>query len=161
MMSAFRTSRSVWKVVAAILTLLLLMVSISPAAEKIDVCGQATAEQLAILSRKPLYATAQENGCFWSRTPGAMAYLHISLQEQSKPLREYFNKDLSATTRLEAVTDLGDEGLMSVVEGSLGVIVIRKGKRVLVSAATFLDIESGSAKQRVLWDIYRHILDQI
>lgn len=161
MMPVYCTGRSAWKVIPAALFLLLLTVSISSAAEKLDVCSQATAEQLAILSHKPLSATAQENGCFWSLTPGAMAYLHISVQEQSKPLREYFNKDLSATTRLEAINDLGDEGLMSVVEGSLGVIVIRKGKRVLVSAATFLDIEPGSAKQRALWDIYRRILDRI
>jgi hypothetical protein len=41
------------------------------------------------------------------------------------------------------------------------VIVIRKGDRVVQSSATFLDIEPGSAKQRVLWDIYRGILDRI
>jgi hypothetical protein len=60
-----------------------------------------------------------------------------------------------------AIIDLGDEGLMSVVEGSLGVIVIRKGKQVVVSAATFLDIESGSDKQRALWDIYRRLMNQL
>lgn len=88
-----------------------------------------------------------------------MAYLHIGLHESSIPLRDYFNKELSSTTTLESITDLGDEGLMSVAEGSLGVIVIRKGNRVLQSAATFLDIEPGSDKQRVLWEIYRTLLD--
>ena len=59
------------------------------------------------------------------------------------------------------ISDLGDGGLMSVGEGELGVVVIRKGDRVLLSAVTFLDIKPGSKKQAVLWDIYRHILQQM
>ena len=108
--------------------------------------------------RKPLYPTPQENGCYWSREPGAMAYLHIGVHDRSQPLRQYFNAQLSATTTLEPILDLGDEGLMSVVEGEIGVVVIRKGDRVLQSAATFLDIKPGSDQQRALWAIYRDVL---
>lgn len=161
MSSADRLRR--WPVLV-LLAALIGILATSPrsrAAEKLDVCAQATEKELAILSHKPLFPTPQERGCFWSRTPGAMAYLHISVQEHSKPLRDYFNKELAATTQLVAITDLGDEGLMSVVEGSLGVIVIRKGKQVVVSAVTFLDIEPGSDKQRALWDIYRRLVNQL
>jgi hypothetical protein len=45
-----------------------------------------------------------------------------------------------------------------VVEGEVGVVVIRKGDRVLQSAATFLDIKPGSDQQQALWAIYRNIL---
>jgi hypothetical protein len=155
----FRMVRTIAPAALVYLLWVVLAPSWIVAGEKLDVCGQVTGQQLAALSRKPLYPTPEENGCFWSQTPGGMAYLHIGLQESSIPLRDYFNKELSSATTLESITDLGDEGLMSVAEGSLGVIVIRKGNRVLQSAATFLDIEPGSDKQRVLWEIYRTLLD--
>lgn len=161
MIRLFRKAGGAGPAAIACLAWAVLMPSVLSAGEKIDVCGQVTAQQLAALSRKPLYPTAQENGCFWSQTPRAMAYLHIAVHESSKPLREYFNKELSSTTKLEPITDLGDEGLMSVVEGSLGVIIIRKGGKVLQSAVTFLDIDPGSAKHRVLWETYRGILSRL
>jgi hypothetical protein len=49
---------------------------------------------------------------------------------------------------------------MTVVDGELGVIVARKGNRVLQSAATFLDIKPGSEGQKILWRIYGRALDQ-
>ncbi len=90
-----------------------------------------------------------------------MAYLDIQYHKYSKDLREYFNEQLSDNVALEKIADLGDGGLMTVVDGSLGVIVIRKGDLVLQSAATFLDIELGSDQQKVLWDIYREILKRL
>lgn len=161
MSNAGRSRR--WPVLALLVALIGVLATSprSHATATLDVCSLATDKELALLSHKPLFPTPQERGCFWSRSPGAMAYLHISVQEHSKPLRNYFNKDLAATTQLVAITDLGDEGLMSVVEGSLGVIVIRKGKQVVVSAATFLDIEQGSATQQALWDIYRRLVAQL
>lgn len=141
------------------LGLALLLAAVPCRADKaIDVCGQVSAEQLAALYRKPLYPTTQENGCFWSLKPGAMAYLHIGVHERQRALRDYFNKELSPQVQLVPITDLGDEGLMTVTEGSLGVIVIRKGSRVLQSAATFLDIEPNSKQHKVLWEIYRQVL---
>lgn len=128
------------------------------AGEDIDVCGLVNAQQLAGLYRKPLHPTAQGNGCFWSLQPGAMAYLHIGVHDRTRQLREYFNKELSPSVKLEAIADLGDEGLMTVSEGSLGVVVIRKGNRVLQSAVTFLDIEPGSKQQQLLWEVYRSVL---
>ena len=146
--------------VVVLFALLLLAGPVRPgfAAEAVDICGLVSSEQLAAVYRKPLYPTPQENGCYWSREPGAMAYLHIGVHDRSQPLRQYFNAQLSATTTLEPILDLGDEGMMSVVEGEIGVVVIRKGDRVLQSAATFLDIKPGSDQQRALWAIYRDVL---
>jgi len=50
---------------------------------------------------------------------------------------------------------------VNVSEGTLGVVVIRKGKLVLQSAVTFLDIKPGSKKQAILWGIYRRIVQQL
>ena len=146
--------------VVVLFALLLLAGPVRPggAAEALDICGLVSSEQLAALHRKPLYPKSQENGCYWSREPGTMAYLHIGVHDRSQPLRQYFNPQLSATTTLEPILDLGDEGLMSVVEGEIGVVVIRKGDRVLQSAATFLDIKPGSDQQQALWTIYRDVL---
>jgi len=127
----------------------------------LDICHQVTAEQLAALYRKTLYPTAETNGCFWSEKPGGMADLDIRIRDAGQPLRSYFNKNLSSSVKLVKITNLGDEGLMSVSEGTLGVVVIRKGKKVLQSAATFLDVAPGSKKQTALWDIYRRILKQL
>ena len=146
--------------VVVLFALLLLAGPVRPggAAEALDICSLVSSEQLAAVYRKPLYPTPQENGCYWSREPGTMAYLHIGVHDRSQPLRQYFNPQLSATTTLEPILDLGDEGLMSVVEGEIGVVVIRKGDRVLQSAATFLDIKPGSDQQQALWTIYRDVL---
>ena len=153
-----RANRSVTVVVLAALLLIAGLARPGFAAEALDICSLVSSEQLAALHRKPLYPKSQENGCYWSREPGTMAYLHIGVHDRSQPLRQYFNAQLSATTTLEPILDLGDEGLMSVVEGEIGVVVIRKGDRVLQSAATFLDIKPGSDQQQALWTIYRDVL---
>ena len=153
-----RANRSVTVVVLAALLLIAGLARPGFAAEALDICSLVSSEQLAALHRKPLYPKSLENGCYWSREPGTMAYLHIGVHDRSQPLRQYFNPQLSATTTLEPILDLGDEGLMSVVEGEIGVVVIRKGDRVLQSAATFLDIKPGSDQQQALWTIYRDVL---
>ena len=153
-----RANRPAAVVVLAALLLIAGLARPGFAAEALDICSLVSSEQLAAVYRKPLYPTPQENGCYWSREPGAMAYLHIGVHDRSQPLRQYFNPRLSATTTLEPILDLGDEGLMSVVEGEIGVVVIRKGDRVLQSAATFLDIKPGSDQQQALWTIYRDVL---
>ncbi len=128
---------------------------------EIDVCKQVSAAQLKKLYRKQLYPTASTNECFWSEKPGGMADMDIQVHDANGPLRDYFAQPMPSQAKLVKITDLGDEGLMSVGEGTLGVVVIRKGKRVLQSAVTFLDIEPGSDKQAVLWDIYRDIVKQM
>jgi len=127
----------------------------------LDICAQITAEQLTSLYRKPLVPTAQDNGCFWSLEPGTMAYLHIGVHDRFQELRRYFNEELPSHVLLVEIRDIGDEGLMSISEGTLGVVVIRKGNRVLQSSVTFLDIEPNSTRQQVLWDVYRHIVEQM
>lgn len=127
---------------------------------QIDVCKQVSAEQLKKLYRKQLYPTAHDNECNWSEKPGGMAELSIQVRDVQGSLRDYFADPLPSDVKLVKITDLGDEGMMSVVDGELGVIVIRKGKRVLQSALTF-DTEPGSDKQAVLWDVYRGILKQM
>lgn len=142
----------------------MLLWSITPcaAADKdIDICSLVTQDQLSHIYRKPLFPKEYRHQCLWSKTAGGMAYFDIQYHKYKRPLREYFNKKLSDIVILEKIDDLGDEGLMTIVEGSLGVIVIRKGDWVLQSAVTFLDIEPGTDKQKILWDIYREILKQL
>ena len=127
----------------------------------IDVCKQISAEQLKILHRKQLYPTAYENECFWSERPGGMAEIDIRILDAYQPIRDYFAKPLPTRFKLVKITDLGDGGLMTVGEGMIGVVVIKKGNRILQSSPGFLDIAPGSKKQAVLWDIYRRILNQM
>jgi len=129
--------------------------------ETIDVCGAVTAEQLATLYRKPLLPNASRRGCYWNEKPGGMAYRDIRVSDADKSLREFFNAELSPQTRLETIDDLGAGGLMTVSEGDIGVVVIEKDGRFLQSAVTFLDIEPGSDKQAVLWDVYRALLEKL
>ena len=149
----------------ATMSLGLLLSFSAPAAAKpggdLDMCKQVSAGQLKKLYRKHLYPTAYPNHCFWSERPHGMADLDIKVQDARGPLRAYFVKPLSSRVKLVRISGLGDGGLMSVGEGTLGVVVIRKGKRVLLSAVTFLDIRPGSKRQAVLWNIYRHILEQM
>jgi len=143
------------------LLIVLLPVSSWSADQKVNICAQVSADQLKKLNRKPLYPTATENGCFWSEKPGGMASLDINVHKARRPLRAYYNKTLPSGVKLETISGIGDEGLVNVSEGTLGVVVIKKGKLVLQSAVTFLDIKPGSKKQAVLWDIYKHIVDQL
>ena len=126
--------------------------------KEIKVCSLVSAQEVAQLYRKKLVPNEQSAGCFWSKKPKAMAYLHIGLHKYRRELRSYFNKNLSSTTQLVEIKDLGDGGLMTVVEGQLGVIVVRKGDYVLQSAVIFLDIEPGTEKHKLLWKIYQRIL---
>lgn len=128
---------------------------------EIDICKQISAGQLKKLYRKHLYPTASDNECFWSETPGGMAEIDIRVRDADHRLRDYFAKPLPSGFKLVRITDLGDGGLMTVSEGTIGVVVIRKGKRVLQSSPGFLDIAPGSKKQAVLWDVYRRILKQM
>lgn len=129
--------------------------------KNIDICTEVSAEQLAKLYKKKLYPTQNNRGCYWSEKPGGMAYFDIGIHKYSQDLRDYWNKDLSSLVTLEKITDLGDEGLMGIGEGDLGVIIIRKDMLILKSAVTFLDIEPGSERHKVLWDIYRSILKNL
>ncbi len=129
--------------------------------KEIDVCGIVSQDELSQLYKKPLIAKKDGNGCIWSLKPDGMAYLHIAVQEKSREIREYFNQDLPEHIKLEAIEDLGDEGLMTVVEGSLGVIILAKKNNLIRSSATFLDIEPGSSQQQTLWHVYQRILDKI
>ncbi|MGA8259318.1 MAG: hypothetical protein WB783_03810 [Arenicellales bacterium] len=127
----------------------------------IDICKQVSAAQLKMLHRKRLYPTAYENECLWSEQPGGMALIDIKVRDAELPLRDYFANPLPSRFKLVKITDLGDDGLMTVGEGTLGVVAIRKGKRILLSSPGFLDIAPKSKKQTVLWDIYRDILKQM
>jgi hypothetical protein len=130
-------------------------------AEKtVDYCALASKDELAKLYRKPLYPTATGHGCMWSEKPGGMADLSLDVRDYQSKIRTYFPTALPKNVKLVDIKDLGDSGLMTVVDGELGVIVARKGNRVLQSAATFLDIKPGSEGQKILWRIYGRALDQ-
>ena len=129
--------------------------------KQIKVCEMASREELAQLYRKKLVSNEQRGGCYWSLEPNGMAYLHIGLAKKRREPREYFNKNLSSHVRLEKINDLGDGGLMSVSEGSLGVVIIQKGDYILQSAVTFLEIEPGTNKHKVLWKIYARVLAEL
>ena len=133
----------------------------APQAEKsIDYCALASDADLAKLYRKKLFATAEDNGCMWSETKGGMADLELHVQASQGKLRAYFATDLPSNVKLVDISDLGDSGMMSVTDGTIGVVVIRKGNQDLQSAATFLDIKPGSDAQKVLWQIYGRALGQ-
>lgn len=87
--------------------------------------------------------------------------MDIHAQDVSRPRRDYFHNSLPSRVKLVKITDIGDEGLMSMSESELGVVVIRKHKRVLQSALTFLETKPGSKRQAVLWDVCRDILKQM
>ncbi len=127
----------------------------------LDICGQISADELAVIHRKPLYPEAYENECLWSETPGGMAFLHITVGKIEHPLRDYYVKDLPASVRLEKITGIGDEGLVNISEGTLGVIVIRKGDRLIKSNVVFLDIKPNSKKQEAFYTLLRRIVDQV
>jgi hypothetical protein len=129
-------------------------------AEEIDYCALVSADALAQLHDKPLYAKATGNGCMWSEKPDGMAYLDFNIHEYRREPREYFDAEPPSHVRLVEVTDLGEGGWMTVSDAGLGVVVVRKGDRVLQSAATFLDVKPGSEQHEVLWEIYRQALEQ-
>ena len=126
----------------------------------VNYCALVSKDELAKIYRKPLFSTPTEHGCMWSEKPGGMAALSLDVREYQSKIRTYFPDKLPNNVKLVAIKDLGDSGLMTVVDGDLGVIVARKGTRVLQSAATFLELKPGSAGQKVLWQIYQRALDQ-
>lgn len=132
------------------------------AAEALDICSLVSSEQLAAVYRKPLYPTPQENGCCTGWEPGAMAYLHIGVHDRSQPLRHGIStRSCLPRPRSKPILDLGDEGLMSVVEGDRcgGHPQGRPG--AAKRGRTFLDIKPGSDQQQALWTIYRDVLARI
>lgn len=158
-----KSSISRWGTLVTVVTSLLVgfpATSVGSSGE-LDVCSQVSAEQLKALYHKRLYANAFTNECNWSEDPGGMAYMNIQVRDTTRPLREYFAKPLPSRIKLVKITDLGDEGLMSVGEGTLGIVAVRKGKHELLSAVTFLDIKPNSKRQVVLWDIYRDVLKRM
>ena len=128
---------------------------------EIKVCNMVSAKEVAQLYRKKLVPNEQRAGCFWSKKNNSMAYMHIGMHKYRREIRSYFRQNLSSSTELVEIKDLGDGGLMTVVEGQLGVIVVRKGDYVLQSAVIFLDIEPGTEKQKLLWKIYQRILAEL
>lgn len=90
-----------------------------------------------------------------------MAFLDIRILDKQRPLREHFSEDLPSYVVLQEITDLGDGGLMSITEGSLGIVVIKKGNSILKSAVTFLGVEQGTEKHRSLWSIYNSVLGKL
>jgi hypothetical protein len=159
-----KTATCTWCVSVAMSLSLLVGYSVTAAAGsdgEIDVCKQVTAGQLKQLHRKHLYPKAYDNECFWSEKPGGMAEMDIKVRDADLPLRDYFAKPLPSRFKLVKIKDLGDGGMMTVGEGVIGVVAIRKGKQVLLSSPGFLEIAPGSKKQAVLWKIYKKILKQM
>lgn len=133
----------------------------SKVTEEIKLCDWVTDEQIKKIYRKPLVKSGEGKQCLWSKTAGGMSYFDISIHSKFQDLRKYFAPKIPSYVVLQKIDDLGDEGLMTVTEGSLGVVIIRKGELILQSAPTFLDIEPGSIEQQALWDIYRTVLDKL
>jgi len=157
---------STWKLSALVTMSVSLLIGYTPTSAgksggENDICKQVSAGQLKKLYRKHLYPTASDNECYWSEKPGGMAEMDIKVRDAVLPLRDYFPKPLPSRFKLVKITDLGDKGLMTVGEGVIGVVVIRKGKQVLLSSPGFLEVKPGSKKQAVLWDIYRKILKKM
>jgi hypothetical protein len=57
-----------------------------------------------------------------------MADLSLDVRDYQSKIRTYFPTALPKNVKLVDIKDLGDSGLMTVVDGELGVIVARKGR---------------------------------
>ncbi|MGD9123983.1 MAG: hypothetical protein PVG60_02760 [Desulfarculaceae bacterium] len=129
--------------------------------KSINICKLVSADEIAKLYRKKLVPNQEAKGCYWSKKPNSMAYLHIGVHKYRRELRKYFSEKIPPHVQLKEIKDLGDGGYMTIAEGALGVIVVKKGNHVLQSAVTFLDIKPGSDKHKLLWKIYKRILDKL
>lgn len=126
-----------------------------------DVCELVSPKQLADLYPSKLFPSHQENGCRWSNTPNGMAYFQIGIIESQKNLRHFFDKDIPPNYKLRRINDLGDRGLLTESKEYLSVIVIREGSWVLISTVDLLYIKQGEKRQKMLWAIYRGILQSL
>ncbi|XPS86879.1 uncharacterized protein Dvar_48970 [Desulfosarcina variabilis str. Montpellier] len=125
------------------------------------VCEMVSPEQLAALYPSPLYPSQQKNGCRWSDKPNGRAYFQIGIIENSKNLRQFFEKQLPSGYHLEKIKDIGNRGLYTQSNGYLSVVAIRQGNWVLVSTVDLLYIKMGDGRQNQLWDIFRGILKSL
>jgi hypothetical protein len=128
---------------------------------RFKVCELVSSEQLAALYPSTLYADQKENGCRWSDTPRGTAFFQIGIMESQKNLRHYFEKEIPANYKLKRINDLGDRGLLTESKGYLSVIAIREGSWILISTVDLLYIKQGDERQKMLWDIYRGILQSL
>lgn len=128
---------------------------------KFNICKQVSAKQLAALYKSNLFPSEQENGCQWSVKPGGKAFFQIGVIESQENLRGYFEKKIPENYNLKKINNLGDRGLLTESEGYLDVIVIREGDRVLISTVDLLYIKQGNGRQKILWDVYRGILQKL
>lgn len=127
----------------------------------LDICALASADEMLSLHRKLIHATPRSSSCAWSEEPDSMSYLDIGIRPLHQDVRKYFPDPTPAGVTLEEVSDLGDGGYMTITEGRIGVVVVRKGKYAMQSAPIFIDVEPGSEQQRKLWDIYRRALNLV
>lgn len=129
----------------------------------IDVCEIVTEADLDVISAarrdKVVHVTPGTNRCMWAERENGMAYFNIQVVLSDRDIRASFPDTFPDHVELVEIRDLGDAGYMTVTEGSIGNVVIRKGSRVLDSGAVFLDIEPGSEAHDRLWDIYRRVLN--
>ncbi|MFN4023585.1 MAG: hypothetical protein ACK4MQ_02030 [Hyphomonas sp.] len=131
----------------------------------IDVCEIVTPADLDIIAAarrdKVAYADSmgRANRCMWAEREDGMAYFDITIAVSGRDIRADFPEAFPDHVELVEIRDLGDAGYMTVTEGRIGNLAIRRGNRVLSSAAVFLDIEPGSEAHDRLWDIYRRVLD--
>lgn len=129
----------------------------------IDVCEIVTEADLDVIAAAQrsnvVHATSGPNRCMWSAREDSMAYFSIQIANSDRDIRADFAESFPDHVELVEIRDLGDAGYMTVTEGSIGNVVLRKDNRVLDSSAVFLDIEPGSEAQDQLWDIYRRILN--
>jgi hypothetical protein len=142
--------------------IILGLLSIGNAKElNIDVCELVSPKQLADLYPSELFPSHQANGCRWSNTPNGKAYFQIGVIESQKNLRQYFEKDIPANYKLKRINDLGDRGLLTESKGCFSVIAIREGSWVLISTVDLLYVKQGDERQKILWDIYRGVLQSL
>jgi hypothetical protein len=126
-----------------------------------SVCAMVSSEQLAALYPSTLYSSQQENGCRWSTTPNGKAYFQIGVVESPNNLRQFFEKNIPSNYQLKKTSDIGDRGLFTEYRGNLSVIAIREGSWVLISTVDLLYIKMEDARQHLLWEIYREILQSL
>lgn len=127
----------------------------------LNICEQVGSERLALLYRSTLFPNEETNGCRWSDRPGGKAFFQIGVLKSQKNLSDFFEKTLPPDFELIKINELGDRGLMTVSKGYLAVIAVREGDWVLISTVDLLYLKQGEERQKVLWDIYREILQNL
>ena len=97
----------------------------------------------------------------------ATLQMKLLTESEEKRKKQHLEKFFHILRKLEIFEPLDNDALtdltllLDLKNIPVDKVVVKKGDWVLQSAVIFLDIEPGSEKQKVLWDIYRGVLEKL